>query len=366
MASALPSHSYSPNLNINTGPSIPGLAPNPGPISSSPTPYASFLTASSLPPQYLEAAYLLGPTLWKASHQYPHAALYSLYIPPDAFFAAAADAAAAQTNNSNSSSTSSDKAKSGAKSKLPLIITVHGTGRQAGAMRDALIPLAERAGAVVLAPLFPMGVGDGNDVDGYKGLLFEHEFEEGGGDFMRVRYDLVLLEILEEIRVRWEGVVDTEEEVYLTGFSGGGQFAHRMWWLYPERWRGVSVGAPGSITGLDWGVDWPEGVRDAARVFGRGVEAEKVSGVADVQLVVGELDTEPRGEGVLDVLPGGRGDRVRKRAEPNRREVMEALRNQLVGIGVEAEVDVVPGVGHDAEGVFPVVEEWLERAMSKG
>jgi pimeloyl-ACP methyl ester carboxylesterase len=333
MSQTIPLSRYTSNFTPTFQPSN---TTNPPPLTLSTNPYATFLTISSLPPKIWEKAYLLSTTLPKASHLYPHAATYTLYIPPTAF------QHAIETNTT-----------------LPLVITVHGTGRRASEARDLWKPLADRRGVAVLAPLFPMGVGGSEDIDGYKNLIYESEIlGGGGGSGFRVRYDEVLLGILDEIAVRWEGVIATERS-WLTGFSGGGQFALRMWYLWPERWAGVSIGAPGKVTGLDWEKDWPAGVRDTEDVFGRTVDVGKMGAVPFVQLVVGGNDTATPGEGVLEELPGGqsRGD------QPNRRDTMDALAEGLKGSGFQPESVVVPGVAHDSDGVFPAVEGWLDRNL---
>jgi pimeloyl-ACP methyl ester carboxylesterase len=301
--------------------------------------YANFVTTASLAPRLLKPAHLLGTTPWKASHLYPHAALYSLYVPPTAFAAAKA-----------------------ADTRLPLITAIHGTSRRADRARDNLVPLAERHGAAVLAPLFPAGVGDPNDVDNYKAVWYRYDTggrERTADGVTTVRYDLALWGILDEIAVRWEGIIDTSR-VWLTGCSGGAQFALRMCYLYPERLHGVSIGAPGAISRLDWTREWPDGVGNAGVLFGREVRAELVASVQHVQLVVGALDTDGRSDEIPEVAAW-------KRAHGrmlSRRETMEVLRAELESQGLRPQVIVVPNVGHDSDGVFPAVEAWLDKVLA--
>jgi poly(3-hydroxybutyrate) depolymerase len=56
--------------------------------------------------------------------------------------------------------------------RLPLLVVVHGTARTAELYRDALAGFAERHGCVVLAPLFPAGVGDPEDLHNFKFLSY--------------------------------------------------------------------------------------------------------------------------------------------------------------------------------------------------
>ncbi|MGE0718724.1 MAG: PHB depolymerase family esterase, partial [Alphaproteobacteria bacterium] len=161
--------------------------------------------------------------------------------------------------------------------RLPLLVAVHGTGRGMTAYRDAFAAFAERHGVVVLAPLFPAGITSPDDLNSYKFLR--------AGD---LHYDAVLLAMVAEAGQRWR--VDTERFA-LFGFSGGGHFAHRFFFLHPERLSAVSIGAPGVVTLLDFDHDFWVGVRDFEKVFGKPVDLDAMRRVA-VQMVIGGNDTE--------------------------------------------------------------------------
>jgi poly(3-hydroxybutyrate) depolymerase len=75
---------------------------------------------------------------------------------------------------------------------LPLIVLVHGSGRNAYELREEFISLAERRGCAVLCPLFPTGLQDPNDTNNYKMVKYE-EF----------RYDNVILRMVEEAQMRY-------------------------------------------------------------------------------------------------------------------------------------------------------------------
>ena len=49
-----------------------------------------------------------------------------------------------------------------------LVVVLHDTLRNHQALRDAFAEYAERANAIVLAPLFPAGIGAPDDLDHYK------------------------------------------------------------------------------------------------------------------------------------------------------------------------------------------------------
>jgi len=225
----------------------------------------------------------------------------------------------------------------------PLLVAVHGSDRKPEALRDLCAPLAERTGAVVLAPLFPIGSTAPDDESGYKFGLFRG-----------LRYDQALLAMVEDAARR----VDLRTDRFaLAGYSGGGQFALRFLLLQPHRLHAVSIGAPGYVTLLDAGMPWWAGIGDFARVFGHAPDIAAMRRIA-VHLVVGDEDTEsevirvPEGHPLW--VPGA------ERQDPTRIARIEALAESLRANGIAATLDVVPGVGHSGEGTFAAVEAFLE------
>jgi len=217
------------------------------------------------------------------------------------------------------------------------------------------VELADATGAAVLAPLFPTGVGgDPNDSHNYKGLAY-------GG----IRYDLILLAMLDEVAVRWPGI--ETRKVFLVGFSGGGQFVLRFFYLHPDRVAAVSVGAPGVVTRLDDALAWPKGVQGVEEVFGRlKVDIAALRAVGHVQVIVGGDDVEEVGGGLLQWFRerSGGSDAVSKALGsstlPNRRDALESLHREFQGLGIHSSFVVVDGVAHENMKIAPKVIEFLE------
>jgi pimeloyl-ACP methyl ester carboxylesterase len=206
-----------------------------------------------------------------------------------------------------------------------LVVAVHGTGRGAQAYRDAFAAHAAANRWVVLAPLFPVGIlGDGN-ADGYKRLI--------EGD---LRYDELLLAMVDELG---EVLGRTFPRFKLFGFSGGGHFAHRFFYLHPDRLEAVSVGAPGGITRIDPQRDWPLGSRNVGDLFGPELDLAALRRVP-VQLLVGGDDrmTLPIPPALLAEL----GE-----YEPNRTGLNRALYDNYLSVGLTVTRKVVAGVAHE-------------------
>jgi hypothetical protein len=229
-----------------------------------------------------------------------------------------------------------------AASPLPLLVAQHGTARWVEKTRDHFVGFAERHGVAVLVPFFPGGIDDPNDLHNYK-LIGYHG----------IRFDELLLAMVDEARERWWLDAD---RFLLAGFSGGGQFAHRFFYLHADRLRGVSIGAPGRVT-LPDGEPWPYGLGDVGDRFGLAPDWDTLKRVP-CQVVVGGADEAG------EVLAAVAQDDREHRAGATRVERAQSLAGALESRDVDVRYDVVPGVGHDWGACLPVIEDFLAAALA--
>jgi poly(3-hydroxybutyrate) depolymerase len=223
---------------------------------------------------------------------------------------------------------------------LQLWVFVHGTGRRTVLYLDAFADLARAERAVVMTPLFPVGIDGPDDIDNYKTI-------DGAG----VRFDEILLSMVDEVAHRWN--VDSAR-FFLHGFSGGGQFANRFALLHPGRLTAVSIGAPGRVTLPRPDVAWWRGIEDVEQRFG--IAFDPVAFVrVPVQVVVGSLDDDPAD--VAAVAPDGDGLGRLTQA----RTLTDALRE----LGSSVRLDVVAGAGHDGAATTAVVADFLREQLSR-
>lgn len=206
---------------------------------------------------------------------------------------------------------------------------VHGTERDAASYREALIPFAEACGCIILTPLFPAGIIEPDDVDNYKNIRF-HD----------IRFDHLLLAMVDEV-VQQYGL--TERRFLLGGFSGGAQFAHRFYYLHPQRLLALSAAAPGRVTLPDEQLNWWLGVRDLPEQFGQPLQLDALRRVP-VQLVIGADDTE---DFMLDQtspywMPGV------EHIGHTRIKRLRCLYASLTARGVDATLEIVPDTTHEA------------------
>ena len=223
--------------------------------------------------------------------------------------------------------------------RLPLLVSVHGAGRDAERARDVFVGFAEEHQSVILAPLLPMTTTDLGSVHNYK------QISSGG-----IRFDHVVLDMVAEVGEVWGLDV---RRFLMFGFSAGGQFVHRFAYLHPDRLAALSVGAPGRITRPDPSVPWPDGLGGTAEL-NAAPDLIALSAVP-VQLVVGECDTE--------ISPTAGPAPADPAAARNRVENARLLHDDLVRGGVAAELMEVAGVGHDMLQVIPAVQEFFARQL---
>lgn len=220
--------------------------------------------------------------------------------------------------------------------RRPLVVVVHGSGRTAESYRDYFIEFAEQHACVVLVPLFPLGIPALEPQDSYK-MRYKS----------RVRFDNVLLSMVSEMSENYA----VEPRFSLYGFSGGAQFAHRFFYLHPERLRALSLAAPGHITLIDPTRDWPDGTANIQHTFGcHPVDIVVMQDVA-IQLVIGSQDNEA----LHDHVTGRRY---------TRQQHVQRLARNYTSLGMTVETVTVQGVGHDGFSLLPHSQTFLGRFMS--
>jgi predicted peptidase len=128
----------------------------------------TLISTASIPPEFLKATFMVGHIPFKALSSDPRIS-YKLYIPPEHY-------------NPNPK----DLANTLPLPLLPLVVGIHGTGRNASGVVSRLVPFAHSNHCAVLAPFFPAGLDGPNDLDSYKVLSSK-----------TLRSDLALLSILE-------------------------------------------------------------------------------------------------------------------------------------------------------------------------
>lgn len=236
----------------------------------------------------------------------------------------------------------------------PLLVLVHGTER---GPRDYIRPnieFAEEQDVILLAPLFPFNTHGNLDLENYKLI-----------DYEGTRYDLVLLSMVDEVASKYR--LTPDNRFNMLGFSGGGHFTHRFYYLHPHRLNAVSIGAPGMVTMLNDPRPWWVGTGDLKNRFNAALNLEALRRVK-VHMVIGAEDTS-EWEGAIpknsqyyleDVEGAAFGA-----AGKNRIERMKALKKNFEDNGIDVEMVIVPDAGHDQNLMFPAMREFFEKAIAR-
>lgn len=154
----------------------------------------------------------------------------------------------------------------------PIFVSVHGISRNADEHLAMFAPFADAQGVVMLVPVF-----DVRRFPGYQRLA-----PNGGGERPLEVFERMLCEA-----ARHTGADD--RRIYLFGYSGGGQFAHRYAMARPERVAAYTVGAAGWYTFPESNRRYPHGLRHNAVLGVGGFDAEAFLRVPG-WVLVGERD----------------------------------------------------------------------------
>lgn len=234
----------------------------------------------------------------------------------------------------------------GASPDLPLLVAIHGISRNAREQAALFSPLATRNGFSVLAPRF--------DEDEYR------DYQRLGRPGRGRRADAALDSLLAELQRT--GVAS--REIFLFGYSGGGQFVHRYGMAHPERVRGVIVAAAGWYTFPDPSLDYPYGIRVDAELPGVHLRPKDFLRVP-MLAVVGDDDRDRdeslRRSRALDRQQGrNRVERARRWVRAMRTAAREREMHPRV------ELATLDGAGHSFEesmraGLGELVVDYLNR-----
>lgn len=235
-----------------------------------------------------------------------------------------------------------------------LLVLIHGTERRPDVYIENFRDFADKKSVILLAPLFPLNTHGRQDLENYKLI-----------DYKGTRYDLILLSMVDEAASKYRFKGSTFS---MHGFSGGGHFTHRFFYLHPHRLHAVSIGAPGMVTLIDQSADWWIGTRDLYQRFNVKLNLPAMRRCR-IHMVVGAEDTEEWNEPINRNSEYWMGEDV-KRADynatgKNRIERLTTLKNNFEQQGIKVLMDTIPGAGHDEIKLFPAVKKFLGEAITE-
>ncbi len=156
----------------------------------------------------------------------------------------------------------------------PIMVAVHGISRNGREQIEQFRTLAGRYQAILLAPLFTK--------PHFKD--YQRLGRVGRGE----RADLALAQMIHEVTQITGARL---QPVYLFGFSGGGQFAHRFAMAWPQHVARLAIGAAGWYTWPDPSRKYPYGVRETDALPGLVFDPREFLRIPAL-VMVGEWDAE--------------------------------------------------------------------------
>lgn len=209
-----------------------------------------------------------------------------------------------------------------------VLVAVHGISRNAEEIADTLYEPADRAGTVLIVPVF--------DEENF------HDFQRLGRHGRGHRADLALIKILDAVGTRL-GI--GTQHVFLYGNSGGGQFVHRFAMAHPERVRQYVISAPGWYTAPDLNAPFPYGFKPIPALDGVTFDIEKFLKIPACVLIGADDKHRDASLNQSSRVDTTQGLTRLARAKWWTETVTTAARWR--GIDTRIDLIVMPGVGHD-------------------
>jgi len=231
-----------------------------------------------------------------------------------------------------------------ANSNSPILIALHGNGRDAKASRDWLIDEADALRFIVIAPEFSSEYYGGSD-SYHLGNIFE-DGDRPSPETLNPEEEWTY-SIFDHMFIWMRDLMKSKQKKYdLFGHSAGGQVAHRFFMFKPNSMvNNVIAAAPGWYTLPDTAIDFPYGFGKSpaldtppADIFGR-----------KLIVIVGANDIDPNSAGlrhnsIVDKTGLNRFDRA-KYFDIRSKQIAQSY-----GVEYNWEYYVVPNVAHSFEG----------------
>lgn len=232
--------------------------------------------------------------------------------------------------------------------KAPLVIVAHGSDRDAAGMLEAMREGLGGRAVSILAPLFASEIDGEDHSDGYKFLV------SAGIDYISVTKSMIAA------ASRLGGGFGS---VYLFGFSGGAQFAHRYALFCASELSGLVVASPGNVTLLDETLEWWPGLGGAAAAIGRATDIASLRKLP-VGIIIGSEDRA----GGLVARPAGapHGSLYEGVAGASRLERAHSLSQSLRSHDIQTVLHEIEGVGHELRPVTLKAAELIARWIDAG
>lgn len=214
-----------------------------------------------------------------------------------------------------------------------ILVSVHGITRNAIEHSATFVENFDLSDTVLIVPLFTKE-------------RFKH-FQILREDASGLRPSDALNIILGDVKTRFG--IETKR-IILSGYSGGGQFAHRYAMLYPERIQKLVLMAPGWYTFPDTETAYPEGLKTSGefenlQLYPKGLLS------FPIEVIVGERDNRrDKKLNCSDTIDQNQGRNRLRRSQNWTKAIIELA--ILRDIKPNIKMTIVPGAHHDFKANF--------------
>lgn len=225
----------------------------------------------------------------------------------------------------------------------PVLVVLHGAGRDASNMRDYLIERADQLNFIVLAPEFSEVYFPGSDAYNLGNIFEDGDHPSEGTLNPEEEWTFSVIDpIFDDFKNR---VGNTSSAYDVFGHSAGSQILHRFLIFNPEaQFNRVVCAAAGWYNMPDSGIEFPYGLdkspaknADLSPVFGK-----------EVFVIVGSDDVDPNSAGLRHTPEAdAQGLNRLERAQyfyNESRNIADGL-----GVSINWSYHLVPNTGHDGE-----------------
>jgi poly(3-hydroxybutyrate) depolymerase len=225
--------------------------------------------------------------------------------------------------------------------------------------------VADELGVVLLVPAF---IRPGEDWQIYTHALDRDSLTTERADLKRI--DLQLIAMIDHARLLLtDSGIQTDERIFIQGFSASGMFANRFTILHPERVKAAAIGSPGGFpilpveTYSGESLPYPAGLADMETLTGQPFNPEAYHAIPQL-IYMGRLDDNDS----LDFADGWEEETVRVvdrlfGADPlSRWKEAQAVYEES---GANIQFLLIDGVGHDRKSLQRYATEFFLKLLNQ-
>ena len=225
--------------------------------------------------------------------------------------------------------------------------------------------IADELGVILLVPAF---IRPGEDWVIYTHALDRDSLTTEREDLKRI--DLQLIAMIDHARIILaESGNNTDERIFIQGFSASGMFANRFTLLHPERVKAAAIGSPGGFPILPVdnyageSLPYPAGIADIEELTGKPFDRDTYNAIPQL-MYMGSLDDNDS----LDFSDGWEEetvsvvDRLFGSDPLSRWDDAEAV---YEASGANIKFQLIEGVGHDRKALQSYVVEFFKDILKR-